>query len=390
LKTKVLVWQWGRFGAGARYAYELACALSEHCGFGTLLSLAEGAELMQNPVCQQAVDLPLHTYSGTAEFLRRSLGIHAVLRPILARLEAAPPDVAIVTMMGYWDVFLVRALHRMGVPVVVVVHDAEVHPGDRFHLAVRLQRHLVRTSQGVITLSNFVAGQLKRRLSLAGKVHATIPPVVFAFADLDLPLPKLPDAPQERPLRLLMAGRLKRYKGLELLADALKQIDDAPPLNLRVVGAVQDESDVAPLAALPGVEFDLGWKSDRELIAHLDWADATILPYVEASQSGIAPISFKRGRPVIATAVGGLPEQVCHGTTGLIAEPASPPSLAAAIKRFAADRSLLRRCAENALRHAEVEISWESLAPRFAEVLETVARRSGNPEPWQGQAAEAR
>jgi len=65
-----------------------------------------------------------------------------------------------------------------------------------------------------------------------------------------------------------------------------------------------------PLAALPSVELDLGWKSDRNLIAHLDWADIAVLPYIEASQSGIAPMIFKRGRPVIATPVGGLPEQV--------------------------------------------------------------------------------
>ena len=50
----------------------------------------------------------------------------------MARLEADPPDAAIVTMMGYWDIFLVRHLHRMGVPVVVMVHDAEVHPATAF------------------------------------------------------------------------------------------------------------------------------------------------------------------------------------------------------------------------------------------------------------------
>jgi glycosyltransferase involved in cell wall biosynthesis len=111
------------------------------------------------------------------------------------------------------------------------------------------------------------------------------------------------------------------------------------------------------------------------LIAHLDWTDVTILPYLEASQSGVAPISFKRGRPVIATAVGGLPEQVLHAKTRLIAESTSASGLAAAIKYFAEDRTALRYCAQNALRHAEEDLSWEAIAPRFAEVLEEVARR---------------
>jgi glycosyltransferase involved in cell wall biosynthesis len=377
---RVLVWQWGRFGAGPRYALEMARALREACGHETLLSLAEGAELMQNPACRDAVDLPFQTYANTREFVRRSLGISSVLRPIMARLEANPPDAAIVTMMGYWDIFLVRRLRRLGVPVVVIIHDAEVHPGDRFHLAVFLQRHLARTSEGVITLTDYVARKVKARLPLEGKVHATIPLGVFDFTDLDLPPPSLPEATLGRPLRLLMAGRLKRYKGLELLTGALKHLGDVP-LRLRVVGAPQNQREITALAAFPGIELDLGWKSDREILAHLDWADACVLPYIEASQSGVAPLSFKRGRPIIATAVGGLPEQVRDGETGLIAEAASPQSLAAAIKRFAEDRTFLRRCAENALRHAEVELGWEKIAPQFAGVLEDVATRRQNGTP---------
>jgi glycosyltransferase involved in cell wall biosynthesis len=372
---RVLVWQWGRFGVGARYALEMAHALSEECGHDTLLSLAEGADLMQDPACRSAVDLPLYTYANAQEFIRRSLVIRGVLQPIVEKLRANPPDAAIVTMMGYWDIFLIRRLHRMGVPVVVTAHDAEIHPGDRFHVMVRLQRRLVGMSEGVVTLTGFVARQLASRLSLAGKVQATIPLGAFAYADLDLPPPQLPDAAQERPLRLLMAGRLKRYKGLGLLADALRLIGGTPPLSVRVVGAAQDESEIEALAALPGVEFDLGWKSDRDLIAHLDWADVAVLPYVEASQSGIVPMSFKRGRPVIATPVGGLPEQVRRGETGLLTENVSAPALAAAIRRFAEDRALLRSCAGNALRLADEDLGWKALAPRFSEVLEQVARR---------------
>ena len=211
-------------------------------------------------------------------------------------------------------------------------------------------------------------------MSLEGKVLATIPLVAFDFADLNLPAPHLPQVAPGRPLRLLLAGRLKRYKGLQLLADALQMVGTTPPLSVRVVGAVQDKSEIAALAALPGVDLDLGWKSDRELIAHLDWADVTVLPYMEASQSGVAPMSLKRGRPVIATPVGGLPEQIRHGETGLLTESVSPQAIAAAIKRLAEDRDFLHRLAANARRHAEEDIGWRTLGPRFSDVLERVAR----------------
>jgi glycosyltransferase involved in cell wall biosynthesis len=375
---RVLVWQWGRFGAGPRFAFELARALSQICGAKTLLSLAEGAELLEDKTLSGAVDLPLYTYANAREFVPRTLDIRRILRPVVQRLETEGPDAAIVTMMGYWDIFLVRKLHRMGVPVAVISHDAEVHPGDQFHLALHLQRHLLRQADGVVTLTDFVARQVAARVKLAGKVHATIPLVAFDYADLDLPQPSLPEKKRNRPLRLLLAGRLKRYKGLDLLANALKFLGDMP-LSLRVAGSPQDPGEIAALAEFPGVELDLGWKKDRALIAHLDWADATILPYVEASQSGVAPMSLKRARPVIATPVGGLPEQIRHGETGLIAKSISPEDLAASIRRLAEEGALARSLGEGALRHATMEISWQALAPRFAEMLAAVARKAEAP-----------
>jgi glycosyltransferase involved in cell wall biosynthesis len=374
---RVLVWQWGRYGAGPRLALELARALSQVCGLATLLSLAEGAELLQNKNLQGEVDLPVYTYANRGEFVSRTLDIRRILRPLTRRLEADKPDAAIVTMVGYWDVFLVRTLRRLGVPFVVISHDAEVHPGDRFHLALYLQRHLLRHADGVVTLTEFVGRQIEARVDLAGKVRAMIPLVAFDYTDLALPEPKLPEAEPDRPLRLLLAGRLKRYKGLDLLTDALRLLGDVP-ISLRVVGAPQAPQDIAALAAFSGVELDLGWQSDRALIAHLDWADATILPYVEASQSGVAPMSFKRARAVIATPVGGLPEQVRDGETGLITKTVTAESLAASIRQLAEDRILVRRLGENARRHAETDISWRALAPRFAETLEAVARRGGS------------
>ena len=369
---RVLVWQWGRSGSGSRYAFEMARALTEYCGHESLLSLAEGAELMQNSACRAAVDLPLYTYANAQEFVRRSLFVRNALRPIFEKLRDKPPDAAIVPMMGYWDIFMIRYLHDIGVPVVVVIHDAEVHPGDHFHLMVRLQRHLMRLSQGVVMLSDFIASKVQRRLSLAGKVTTIIPHVCFAFRDLDLPAPQPPETAPKRPLRLLLAGRLRRYKGITLLVDALKLLGGIP-FTLRVVGSSIDPSELSLLSALPGVELDLDWKKERDFISYFDWADACVLPYIEASQSGVVPISFQRERPVIATPVGGIPEQVQHEVTGLLTEDVSATALAASIRRFAEHPNLVRRLGQNARIYAESDLSWRMLAPRFAEVLGAVS-----------------
>ncbi len=372
---RILIWQWGRYGAGPRFAFELARALEQIGGYTAMLSLAEGAELMQHTSVSRAVGLPFRTYSNAREFVTRTLDFHRILAPLVRRIEDHRPDVAIVTMMGYWDILLIRELHRMGVPVAVVAHDAEVHPGDRFHLALYLQRQILRRVEGVVALTEFVARKVASKVDLAGKLNATIPLPAFDYSELHLPAPSLPAAERDRPLRLLLAGRLKRYKGLELLASTLRLLGGSP-VSLRLAGAVQNRDELAALAAFPGIELDLGWQSDRALIAHIDWADATILPYIEASQSGIAPLSFSRARPVIATPVGGLPEQIRHDETGFISKSVSPQALAAAIRHLAEEKTLARRLGEGALRHAREEISWRALAPRFAQLLEAVAREA--------------
>jgi glycosyltransferase involved in cell wall biosynthesis len=68
-----------------------------------------------------------------------------------------------------------------------------------------------------------------------------------------------------------------------------------------------------------------------------------VLAHTEASQSGIAAIAHGLGVPVIATPVGGLPEQVRDGITGLVATRADAQNLAAAIRALARDPELYRR-----------------------------------------------
>ena len=373
---RILVWQWGRFGAGPRLAFEGARALSQVCDFDVILSLAEGAEIMRTPACREAVDLPLHTYASSAEFLRRTLRIKEVIYPIVHKLQDDRPDVALITMMGYWDIFLVRALKKMEVPVVCMVHDAQVHPGDQFHLANWLQRLMLRMSDGIVTFTDFVARQLKSFGASDTTPYATVPLPAFDYMDLQPPPAHIPECTAERPLRLLMAGRLKRYKGLGLLADAITLLGNDVPVHFRIVGKPQGKHDLLPLESLPGIEFDLGWKSDAELINHLDWADAAVLPYIEASQSGIPPLAFSRARAVIATPVGGLPEQIEDGRVGVLAKDVSAAALADAIGALVADRSLVQRYGKNALSYAENEIGWNAIAPRLASFLEMVASRS--------------
>ena len=126
---RVLVWQWGRRGAGPRFAAALADGLQLIPGTEALLSLSTGAEILlgpEPPDCR----MPVATYSSILGLAWRWLQAPLIIARLARRLAALRPDLAICAMPGPLDLLLLAALRRIGVPAVVIVHDAGLHPGD--------------------------------------------------------------------------------------------------------------------------------------------------------------------------------------------------------------------------------------------------------------------
>jgi glycosyltransferase involved in cell wall biosynthesis len=133
------------------------------------------------------------------------------------------------------------------------------------------------------------------------------------------------------PPRLLCFGRLLPYKGLDLLAEALSALPPDLPVCVRVVGFGPESSALSALRACRCVTVENRWVPEPEIGALLAWSDALILPYREASQSGVAAAALAAGRPVIATRVGGLREQLSGAAQAVLCEPEAA-SLSRAIR----------------------------------------------------------
>ena len=138
---------------------------------------------------------------------------------------------------------------------------------------------------------------------------------------------------------MLYVGRLSEEKGVQELADA------ARGLPLVVVGD-------GPLRAL--FPDAVGFLSPSELGPYYDRASVVVVPSRREGYGMVAREAMAHGRPVVATAVGGLLDAVENGMTGLLISPGDPAGLRAAMVRLLADSQLRRRLgAAGASRAAE-------------------------------------
>jgi glycosyltransferase involved in cell wall biosynthesis len=170
---------------------------------------------------------------------------------------------------------------------------------------------------------------------------------------------------------ILFFGYVRKYKGLHVLLDAMAAMD--PRLGVRLVVAGEfydDERSYRDQIVRLGVESSVTIRSEylpNESVAlYFSAADAVVLPYVSATQSGIAQIAFNFDRPVIATTVGGLAEVVREGVTGLLAPPGDPLALRDRIESFyrdAREGELVR-----GVRAEKGKYSWENLVRAIEEL----------------------
>ena len=102
-----------------------------------------------------------------------------------------------------------------------------------------------------------------------------------------------------------------------------------------------------------GAEIHNRWIEDVEVAPLMARYDAVVAPYIEASQSGVVATAFGNRIPVIGTPVGGIPEQVIDGRTGVLADRVTSRSLAEAIHRLAINPELYKNISAHLTATAE-------------------------------------
>jgi len=265
------------------------------------------------------------------------------LARLLATSHRRPP--AVVHLQWSLAPTLERAwlatLARRGAARVVTVHNPAPRRGERGASARAVR--LAGDAERLIALSRWAGARLEAagvdaaRIAVVPHGIGEPPAVDRATARQRLVLPA------HAPIALC-AGLQRSYKGLEVALAAFREVGAAlPEARLLVAGFAPDggEAIAARVAALDlsrQVHLELRWLSDAELELHLAACDVAVLPYLEASQSGIGSLAISSERAVVASRVGGLSEMVGEEENGLLVAPGEPAALTSALVPLLADR----------------------------------------------------
>jgi glycosyltransferase involved in cell wall biosynthesis len=178
-----------------------------------------------------------------------------------------------------------------------------------------------------------------------------------------------------RPVALLF-GSLTRYKGIDVLIEALGLLPSAQRPTVVIAGFPLADCPIDALRAraercglTPWMRWQTGYIPTPEIAWYFRRADVVVLPYRAASQSGVAHLALTFGKPMIVTDTGSLPELMEGESNGLVVPPGDAPALAAALARISSDDGMRQRMGAAAHRLAETRHNWDDIARQVLAAL---------------------
>ena len=269
------------------------------------------------------------------------------------------PDLIHITSAQEWNpalgLFIRHTLHK---PLIYTIHDVVHHEGTPFYFKIT-EGAFRGMPDGFVVLTDQAKQLMVQKGIPAEKILAAPHGVYDFFTKYSKGLPEQKE--------ILFFGRIEPYKGIGVLLKAARPLlDDDPEWTLHIAGG----GDVTPYREFlthPQIRLTNRFLSDEEVAEFMERCAITALPYLSASQSGVIPTAFAFGKPVVATAVGGIPDMVRERITGLLVPPNDPESLRTALKELMYDPGLREKLGQAGKEFAAAELSWDSIARKHVD-----------------------
>lgn len=316
-KEDVIVFNYmGRHGSGNMHAYVMAKALIDKGKnvVAIVSSYAENIEAWRKLELTELIEV--NTYRNKLEFAFRTIWFYAMKgKSIAAYLgEEYTLMASYSPMLTYWTYGVNRNLNCKK---IACNHDPIPHSGDRRKL----------TFEKEYEESDVIIVHSEKFIEIVKKQYPNKEVVYMPLTRLnvyDLHNKERAVNYSQDKVNFLFFGTISKYKGLEILADAYAITKEkCANVSLTVAG----NGDFSPYQEKyeklkeKDVVVINRWIKDEEVESFFVGNNVVlVLPYTDATQSGVALVAMEYGVPIIATRTGGLEEQISEGENGYLVE----------------------------------------------------------------------
>ena len=219
---------------------------------------------------------------------------------------------------------IARLIRKSGIKVLAITDNViphETRPGD-----VAFAKYFINACDGFVTMSKAVMGDLEKFTNTIHKKYL-LHPLYTSFGeklnkhDARIAL----GLPEDKQI-VLFFGLIRKYKGLDMLLDAMNELKANPNIILVIAGEFYEDKQpyldlIEKYQIRKQVILHAKFISNEDVKLYFSAADLVALPYRSATQSGVTQVSFHFEVPTLVTNVGGLGEIIPDKIAGYVVEP---------------------------------------------------------------------
>jgi glycosyltransferase involved in cell wall biosynthesis len=349
------------------YCFRYANAMARHCEVLLVLDRANCKNLFDLTHRKTRPGLTIHfleyaTPIGTVVSTWKTIRVISSFKPDFIHFQEIPDRVAPLFALMF------KGFSK----IIWTIHDPAEHSGRDARLALdkRILRGAARRIANVLVAHGMTCGrEIRANKHLADRVIVSEHGVLM-----------VPDrvSPPGDSGTILFFGRMEEYKGLDILVGAAEILDQRGLTYTMIIAGEGPElaRHKHRLARSANVRVIDGFITAELALDLFQNADVVVLPYKDATQSGVVAAAFGNHRPVVASRVGGLPDVVEHGVNGLLVEPNDCTALADTLQEVLANPNLLARLHRGVKATAEGKLNWDNIASVMVRNLDTQHVRS--------------
>ena len=367
-QINILFLYWGRKGGGAKYSFEIAKELSKKKDTNFHLSLSKKCELLQQYQSLFAPTLYVDTYESILGFLHTFvIRKYSLKKQLEEYIRENNIDVIIIGMDFFWGHMIQQAAINAGVKTILVVHEPQPHPKESLPMIFFKNLNFKKSIPGadrIVALTKHVKELITELYEVDPENISVIPHGIFSYYKTNKARQFKKD---HEKIKILYFGRIDYYKGLDILLDAFYEIENIRnDVQLEIWGSGDISDYQNQIGKIQNIRIENRWINEDEISEAFQNGDVCVLPYREASQSGVVGIAAHAAMPIVACPSDGLKDQL-EKYGAIFSDDFSSRSLKKSLLKLIQNPDLYHQLSLQAIEYGS-QISWSGIAEDFYEI----------------------